>query len=408
MKEYNNNPTELKYIPSLDGIRAIAAIMVVLFHSPIPMFQLQFGWAGVNLFFILSGFLITRILLHTRKQSFQTYARNFYLRRALRIFPLYYLYLTLIGIVLYILASTTFGQFVEVQQGFSDLNRNYLFLLTYTYNFQQIINFWQGESYNSSMFFGHLWTLSVEEQFYLLLPVAVYFLPIRYLKKVLVFLIIAMPFFRLIFVLAMKDRVNDLFWIGEVLYSNSFFQLDSLSLGACLALFNLEPLRKNSLRCIVIIIALFIATGIAHLLIFKHYGIYMPLSTLGYDNPVYHLLTKAPYFLLENRYLYTIPLLNALFGFILMVAITGRIRTKLLENKILVKLGNISYGVYLYHLGCSYFFKIALEGAINLDALHICVQGIFFLAYILFLFGIAWVSYWYFEVKFLKKKRRFA
>jgi len=62
----------LKYIRSLDGVRAIAAIMVVFFHSPIPLFQ--FGWAGVNLFFILSGFLITRILINTRELPFTVFA----------------------------------------------------------------------------------------------------------------------------------------------------------------------------------------------------------------------------------------------------------------------------------------------------------------------------------------------
>jgi peptidoglycan/LPS O-acetylase OafA/YrhL len=61
MQSVVDNRAGTGYIKSLDGLRAIAVILVVFFHSPLPIFQLGFGWAGVNLFFILSGFLITRI-----------------------------------------------------------------------------------------------------------------------------------------------------------------------------------------------------------------------------------------------------------------------------------------------------------------------------------------------------------
>src|SRR5436309_3302352 len=83
-----SRPTLLpKYIPELDGLRALAIIAVILFHLNIPGFGL--GWAGVNLFFVISGFLITGILLDAKETP--NYFRNFYVRRALRIFPIYYL-----------------------------------------------------------------------------------------------------------------------------------------------------------------------------------------------------------------------------------------------------------------------------------------------------------------------------
>ena len=78
------------YIRSLDGLRAVAILLVMLFHF---FFILEIGWIGVQIFFVLSGFLITTILLKSKEHSFTSYVKRFYWRRALRIFPLYYFYL---------------------------------------------------------------------------------------------------------------------------------------------------------------------------------------------------------------------------------------------------------------------------------------------------------------------------
>ena len=79
----------LPYYPALDGLRGLAILLVVVYHNFGFIHYSSFGWLGVDLFFVLSGFLITEILLNTvGKKGF---LRNFYARRALRIFPLYYL-----------------------------------------------------------------------------------------------------------------------------------------------------------------------------------------------------------------------------------------------------------------------------------------------------------------------------
>ncbi len=113
---------KLKYYKNLDGVRALAALMVVVFHffrdiTPnskslhIAKEISYFGQTGVTLFFVLSGFLITRILLNAKET--QGYFRNFYLRRTLRILPLYYLFLILwyfIAPLLIVMHSTSFNQ----------------------------------------------------------------------------------------------------------------------------------------------------------------------------------------------------------------------------------------------------------------------------------------------------------
>src|SRR5689334_13554869 len=79
----------IQHIKALDGVRGIAILLVILFHYG----YLGCGWIGVQLFFVLSGFLITSILIKDKGQSLKQYLKRFYWRRSLRIFPLYYLYL---------------------------------------------------------------------------------------------------------------------------------------------------------------------------------------------------------------------------------------------------------------------------------------------------------------------------
>ncbi len=119
--------------------------MVVFFHSTVPAFQFQFGWAGVNLFFILSSFLITRILFNAKQQPLKLYLKNFYIRRVLRIFPLYFLYLILSILLLFFLNNIFLGEDVIIKEGIADFKNNYPFLLTYTYNFEAVVNFFQQE-----------------------------------------------------------------------------------------------------------------------------------------------------------------------------------------------------------------------------------------------------------------------
>jgi peptidoglycan/LPS O-acetylase OafA/YrhL len=403
-------PKGLTYIRSLDGLRAMAALMVVFFHSPARLFSFQFGWAGVNLFFILSGFLITRILLNTKELSFRSYSINFYARRSLRIFPLYFFYILLAVVLLFWLNRSMIVPEPDIAQGIHDFRSNYPYLLTYTYNFQQVINLLHHRDYSSSLAFGHLWSLSVEEQFYLVFPFIVYFVPVKWLKKILAVTVVLIPFLRLLFVLWMKQKTSDLFWIGDVLYISTPFQLDALGLGACIALFDFGAIVKNLKVWLLIVGGLLVITGIVHLLVLPTYNVHIENSSLGFDNPVYHLVNPIENFILNNRYLYTIPLLNLFFGLLVLGAVNGKLWPALFENRILLKIGKISYGIYIYHLFFSYLYRLTFSQRFGkeLDSINKVGQIINGVIYLILLYGIAWLSYYGLEKRFLAYKKNYS
>lgn len=114
------------------------------------------GWLGVSFFFVLSGFLITRILIESK--SGNNFFSNFYIRRSLRIFPLYYLYILVIFI---------YCTYLGIQD-----TQNWLYYIFYVQNYTMA---WNGFMYVPGQEFGHTWSLAVEEQFYLLWPLVVFF-----------------------------------------------------------------------------------------------------------------------------------------------------------------------------------------------------------------------------------------
>jgi peptidoglycan/LPS O-acetylase OafA/YrhL len=164
--------SEQSYIPQLDSLRAIALGLVIITHwmgnfpptgswwVDLPLISCRIGWIGVDLFFVISGFLITGILIDTRQAP--GYFRNFYARRALRIMPLYYVVLTLIAC-----AAPTIAILAPLKLGHAyigDLKWHYAFLT----------NISEGMGLSKSRAIGVFWSLAVEEHFYLIWPLIVY------------------------------------------------------------------------------------------------------------------------------------------------------------------------------------------------------------------------------------------
>lgn len=181
-----NSPLRSRRIPSLDGLRAVAIGMVLLSHSgpTIPsrmrasLFLTSFGNGelGVALFFAISGFLITTLLLRENQDQGQICLRRFYVRRVFRILPAFYTYL------LAILALAAAGEIaLRINDWFS------AGLFVWNYNFRA--NNW---------FLGHAWSLSIEEQFYLLWPLALVLLKPRRAAMLAGLLIMAAPVLRVL------------------------------------------------------------------------------------------------------------------------------------------------------------------------------------------------------------------
>ncbi len=147
------------YVPAVDGLRALAVAGVIVHHLGMFGFASDIGWAGVWLFFVISGFVITNSVdgVAYRGQSFSRKLSIFWARRVRRIRPLY---LLMIGVGT-IIVLTVPGLRYQVEQ--------LPYLLTFTYNFHRL-----SPDYSHTKLFGHYWSLSVEEQFYLLFPL-IYF-----------------------------------------------------------------------------------------------------------------------------------------------------------------------------------------------------------------------------------------
>lgn len=207
--------------PLLDGVRGLAVLAVVLIHNfhfrpSSPAWQaanavFSFGWIGVDLFFVLSGFLITGILLHARKAPH--YFRNFYVRRSLRIFPAYYVYLLLIFVLLP-LVTDRYGEPPSGHLWF------YVYLQNVSVAWSGDLLAWPGAA--------HLWSVAVEEQFYLVWPVFVAYLSAPALMRLALALIGTAWLCKLALTLAGS------WWFA--IYTLPFTRMDGLAAGALIAL----------------------------------------------------------------------------------------------------------------------------------------------------------------------------
>ena len=214
-------------IPSLDGLRAISIVLVVLSHASgtVNFESIQFlrdlGNFGVRVFFVISGFLITTLLLKEQAKTGGISIRNFYLRRTFRIFPAFYFFVAVIG-------ALNLSGMVSLLPG--DLTH----ALTYTMNYH----------HPHAWYMGHIWSLSVEEQFYLLWPATLALVGLRKGFRFAFAVVLAAPFL----------RYGTWLWITRHEGTDQQFQniADALAVGCLMAgLFNLlseNPRYQRFLR----------------------------------------------------------------------------------------------------------------------------------------------------------------
>lgn len=209
--------TERHFIAELDGLRGIAILMVMV-HRFWPRSDTSVaadvagaGWIGVDLFFVISGFLITGILLETRGEP--QYFRNFYVRRVLRIFPLYYLF---VGTILIVFSSNP---------EFREHAGSPLWYLFYLGNVPE------GMLGNDVPYWlAPVWSLAIEEQFYLTFPLLVALLDRRRLTIMLLAILVISPVIRTTTMLIAPEQ-------ERVQYLFTLCRLDTIAIGCLLAIF---------------------------------------------------------------------------------------------------------------------------------------------------------------------------
>lgn len=315
-------------IPGLDGLRAIAFLLVFALHTE----YLQSGWVGVSLFFVLSGFLITGILLDMKKSlSRRDYFFKFYGRRFLRIFPLYYFYLLAVALLTTWLISISYRP--RYMQIFLD---QVWYAALYMYDF-----FFGMTSFQDSNFLDHFWSLSVEEQFYIFWPLLLLLVPEKSLKKLFISFIVLGPLFRLTFFFvhasgAFPFLTND---PSIAVYPLPFSHIDAFAFGAYISRFSLPKAKQQFWLLAIALPILGFASN------YRATGTLGDLSTLGYP------------FLLPNAYqfIWAYSLLDYFFALILYGVVYEGWATRFLEWYPLRYLGKISYGLYVYHFPVIWF-----------------------------------------------------
>lgn len=308
-------------IPALDGLRGIAILLVLLRHSFFGMQTSsrvlgkvlsagQLTWSGVDLFFVLSGFLIGGIVLDARKSP--RYFQTFYIRRAYRIFPLYGLVTTLF-LIRHLHFRFLPGHFGDV----SPLSIPWWSYVTLTQNFWMAHEGWYG-----AVAMAVTWSLAVEEQFYLTIPLLVRMIPPKRLLYVLLSVVVGAPTLRIL--------VRHILPHGDyACYVLMPCRADALCLGVLAAMavrygraWNLLLLRRNVLCGMTSVLF----AGVAYMIYRGYEQFSAPMTTFGYS------------------------WLALFYTGCLLIAVSASARSEVLCNSWLMNLGTVAYCSYLIHL----------------------------------------------------------
>lgn len=315
-------------IPGLDGLRAIAFLLVFALHTG----YLEIGWVGVSLFFVLSGFLITGILLDMKKSfSSRDYFFKFYGRRFLRIFPLYYFYLLVLVLL------TTWLISIPYRPNYMRIALDQVwYAVAYVYDF-----FFATAAFQNSNLLDHFWSLSVEEQFYIFWPLIILLVPEKALKKLFLAVILLGPLFRLVFFFIHAS--GEFRFLAETpwqaVYPLPFSHMDAFAFGAYISRFPIPRAKAQFLVLIVVLPAIgFAAQYLAT-------GDIGAVSAFGYP-----LQLPEAY-----QFIWGYSLLNYLFAVVIYGVAREKWAVRFLEQRPLRYLGKISYGLYVYHFPIVWF-----------------------------------------------------
>jgi peptidoglycan/LPS O-acetylase OafA/YrhL len=376
--ESQSEAIRVRIIPELDGVRGIAILLVLLFHfgQPPPgiprfiSFPLMLGWSGVDLFFVLSGFLISGILLETKKAS--NYFQSFYARRALRILPVYFL-----TIFVYFHIAKPLAH--HIGYWLPDIDAPEIWYWLHVSNWRSAF---QTQPAHDVTLLTHVWSLSIEEQFYFAWPFLILFLdPVRLLfaSSAMVLVPLCLRF----------AYLHNQFG-AEFLYRLTPFRIDSLAMGCLIAVI----MRNAKWRAAVAPWIRYVAAGSA-IVIFVCLLVQRSPSNVG------PAMESAGY-----------TCFAFLYATVVWVAAAGS-PTWLcaeLRRRSLRAFGKYSYAIYIFHLPIAEYLnratsKVAIHFSVPLKVvLWLCSIAIG----VSLSFAVAIVSWNLIEKRFLALKDRFA
>ncbi|NQY30246.1 MAG: acyltransferase [Flavobacteriaceae bacterium] len=330
---------KLSYLNHIDALRAIAVLLVILFHLDIHLFK--GGFIGVDVFFVISGFLITRILKNEFSETGKVDFKNFYLKRIRRLIPTLYLVIFLTFILTFLAFSPSdFMNATNSMFKSSIAISNFHFLGESDYfdtasNFKPLL---------------HTWSLAIEEQFYLLYPITLFLLMRLFSKKkngVIISLLVL--FFLSLFYTFYTSKFG-----VSVRFHDLFLPKDDSSIGLSSMQFYLLPFRMFE----------FLTGGIIALIVvnkLKSEYLKLILNIIGLS-----LIIASAIVLSKNTlYLSTLNLLPCIGAGILLYFPPSKYLSLLFENKFLKHIGKISYTLYLIHWLIIVIYRYIFDGEFN-------------------------------------------
>jgi peptidoglycan/LPS O-acetylase OafA/YrhL len=364
------------FFPNLDGLRFFCFLSVFLFHS----FYTEFdslkntevytlikknifgnGNLGVNFFFVLSGFLITWLLIEEKTAHKNIDIKSFWIRRILRIWPLYF-FCVFFGFVIFPLIKTCFGQV-------SNETADPLYYLTFTNNFDFI-----KKGLPDASVLGVLWSIAIEEQFYFIWPIMLYILPVKHYMKMFLVIIAGSLLFRTIY------------YDGAIFEYHTFSCIGDLTIGALGASICRNRNFMNRIENLHKVTIIFIYILFFSIFIFRDEilssGYYIKIFERSFIACVILMIILEQNFAKNSFY-------------------------KMSDFKQISKLGTISYGLYCLHfIGILITITLSKELHLNESLWSVLIaETIASLAITIIL---SRMSYRWFETPFLKLKEKFA
>jgi peptidoglycan/LPS O-acetylase OafA/YrhL len=390
---------DARSIPTLDGMRGIAVLLVLMFHfawtfpgdDPTTATTLVdtiavrvhafmwSGWTGVDLFFVLSGYLITRGLVAPSKRALGQRLKMFWMRRVLRIFPLYYAFIIVGSIVALGVAGGS---------AWIPGPSYWIYMQNYALAFDDEVLRWT----------AHFWSLAIEEQFYFVWPIVAVMVARRRLIPTILVLVPAVVGLRAFMIFAgahvpaLQQMFHDEHGIAKFVYRATFTRADGLLLGAFVAVTQREVTHPVSVAWRRLRFPAFVATALALC------GLYVMANGLNdYDRRI-----------MAVGYV-TLALFFASAISMCADAVIGERTRRFLSWRPLVACGKVSYGMYIFHWVLVIFLVprlVKMQAGMPVTTQMALVTGVI-VGGIAIVYVLAEISFRFFETPFLKLKSRF-